>query len=221
MVDDAADGIRGLELLNAVRPDAAIIDIGLPGLDGYQVARKIRAEPHGRGMLLLALTGYDAAGDAARASEHGFDYHLVKPVDPDHLARLLSESAERSLVRHIPETPISRAIRLAVPQMLCDGRDRCRQLDWINGLRDVRLESCGEDSSPIFRARVTRQRDRRKKTSVFSFILPNPPDQAVPVLIRQADIAHQDVGPLRFEHLKRFPDRRRRFHAGARLCQHH
>jgi signal transduction histidine kinase/ActR/RegA family two-component response regulator len=102
VVYDAADGIRGLELLNVVRPDAAIIDIGLPGLDGYQVARKIRAEPHGRGMLLLALTGYDSPGDAARASEHGFDYHLVKPVDPDHLARLLSESAEGSLVETHP-----------------------------------------------------------------------------------------------------------------------
>jgi two-component system, sensor histidine kinase len=102
VVYDAADGIRGLELLNVVRPDAAIIDIGLPGLDGYQVARKIRAEPHGRGMLLLALTGYDSAGDAARASEHGFDYHLIKPVDPDHLARLLSESAEGSLVETHP-----------------------------------------------------------------------------------------------------------------------
>jgi CheY-like chemotaxis protein len=96
VVYDAADGIRGLELLNAVRPDAAIIDIGLPGLDGYQVARKIRAEPHGRGMLLLALTGYDAAGDAARASEHGFDYHLIKPVDPDRLARLLADMVEGS-----------------------------------------------------------------------------------------------------------------------------
>jgi signal transduction histidine kinase/ActR/RegA family two-component response regulator len=102
VVYDAADGIRGLELLNAVRPDAAIIDIGLPGIDGYQVARKIRAEPHGRGMLLLALTGYDSAGDAARASEHGFDYHLVKPVDPDRLARLLSESAEGSLLETRP-----------------------------------------------------------------------------------------------------------------------
>jgi signal transduction histidine kinase/ActR/RegA family two-component response regulator len=102
VVYDAADGIRGLELLNAVRPDAAIIDIGLPGLDGYQVARKIRAEPHGRGMLLLALTGYDSAGDAARASEHGFDYHLVKPVDPDRLTRLLAESAEGSLVETHP-----------------------------------------------------------------------------------------------------------------------
>jgi len=98
VVYDAADGIRGLELLNVVRPDAAIIDIGLPGLDGYQVARKIRAEPHGRGMLLLALTGYDSAGDAARASEHGFDYHLVKPVDPDRLARLLAEAGEGSQI---------------------------------------------------------------------------------------------------------------------------
>jgi CheY-like chemotaxis protein len=98
VVYDAADGIRGLELLNLVRPDAAIIDIGLPGLDGYQVARKIRAEPHGRGMLLLALTGYDSAGDAARASEHGFDYHLVKPVDPDRLARLLAEAGEGSQI---------------------------------------------------------------------------------------------------------------------------
>jgi signal transduction histidine kinase/ActR/RegA family two-component response regulator len=102
VVYDAADGIRGLELLNLVRPDAAIIDIGLPGIDGYQVARKIREEPHGRGMLLLALTGYDSAGDAARASEHGFDHHLVKPVDPDRLARLLSESAEGSLVETHP-----------------------------------------------------------------------------------------------------------------------
>jgi CheY-like chemotaxis protein len=53
-------------------------------------------------MLLLALTGYDSAGDAARASEHGFDYHLIKPVDPDRLARLLSESAEGSLLETHP-----------------------------------------------------------------------------------------------------------------------
>ena len=97
VVYDAADGHRGLELLHVARPDAAVIDIGLPGMDGYQVARRIRDEPHGRGMLLLALTGYDSAGDAARAAEHGFDYHLIKPVDPDHLARLLGEAAEGSV----------------------------------------------------------------------------------------------------------------------------
>jgi CheY-like chemotaxis protein len=89
----AADGIRGLEMLDVVRPDAAIIDIGLPGMDGYQIARRIREDPHGRDMLLLALTGYDSADDRKRSVEHGFDHHLVKPVDPDRLARLLSEGA--------------------------------------------------------------------------------------------------------------------------------
>jgi two-component system, sensor histidine kinase len=87
VVYDAADGPRGLALLNALRPDAAIIDIGLPGMDGYQIARQIRRDAHGRRMLLLALSGYDAPADWARSD---FDHHLVKPVDPDHLARLLS-----------------------------------------------------------------------------------------------------------------------------------
>jgi len=93
-VYDAPDGVRGLALVDVARPDAAIIDIGLPGMDGYEVATRIREAPHGRGMLLLALTGYDALGGAERASRHGFDYHLIKPVDLDYLARLLNEGAE-------------------------------------------------------------------------------------------------------------------------------
>jgi hypothetical protein len=88
--------------------------------------------------------------------------------------------------------------------MVCNRGDRCGELDGVNGLRDMRLESCREDSSPIFGARVACQRDRGEKTSSFSFVLPNLADQAVPIFIRQADIADQDVGPLRFEHLKRF-----------------
>lgn len=92
-VYDAPDGARGLELLSVVRPDVGIIDIGLPRMDGYQVAKRIREDPHGRGMLLLALTGYSSTGDIQRSSTHGFDYHLVKPIDPDRLARLL-EAAE-------------------------------------------------------------------------------------------------------------------------------
>jgi signal transduction histidine kinase/ActR/RegA family two-component response regulator len=90
----AADGIRGLELVKVTRPDVAIIDIGLPRLNGYEVAQRIRKEPHGREMLLVALTGYDAPGDALRSRAHGFDHHLVKPVDPDRLARLLSEDGD-------------------------------------------------------------------------------------------------------------------------------
>jgi PAS domain S-box-containing protein len=91
VVYDAADGARGLELMEAMRPDVGIIDIGLPRMDGYQVAQRIRDVPHGRGMLLLALTGYGSPGDAHTPAEHAFDHHLVKPVDPDRLARLLSE----------------------------------------------------------------------------------------------------------------------------------
>jgi CheY-like chemotaxis protein len=95
VVYDAADGARGLELLNAERPDVGIIDIGLPMMDGYQVAKRIREEPHGRSMLLLALTGSDPR-DTRSSREHGFDHHLLKPVDPDQLARLLSEGAASS-----------------------------------------------------------------------------------------------------------------------------
>jgi len=95
VVYDVADGAGALELLNVVRPDVGIIDIGLPWMDGYQVAQRIRQEPHGRDMLLLALTGYGPPDDPGR-SEDGFDCHLVKPVDPDQLARLLSEGAEGS-----------------------------------------------------------------------------------------------------------------------------
>jgi signal transduction histidine kinase/ActR/RegA family two-component response regulator len=90
VVYDAPDGVRGLALLNVVRPDVAVIDICLPAMDGYQVARRIRKEAQGRGMLLLALSGYDSVGDSSCSAEAGFDYYLVKPVDPEHLERLIT-----------------------------------------------------------------------------------------------------------------------------------
>ena len=95
VVHDAPDGQRGLELLDVVHPDVGIIDISLPVMDGYEVARRIREEPQGRNMLLLAMTGYDAPDAARHAREHGFDYHLVKPVDPDLLARMIGAEARR------------------------------------------------------------------------------------------------------------------------------
>jgi CheY-like chemotaxis protein/anti-sigma regulatory factor (Ser/Thr protein kinase) len=91
VVYDAPDGVSGLELLNVVRPDVGIIDINLPGMDGYQIAARIREEPQGRGMLLVALSGYDSAGDPYRSPGDGFDYRLVKPVDPEQLERVISE----------------------------------------------------------------------------------------------------------------------------------
>jgi CheY-like chemotaxis protein len=90
---EAEDGDRGLALLETEHPDVAIIDIGLPGLDGYTIAQRIRERPGGREMLLLALTGYGSPGDHKRSAEAGFDYHLVKPVDLTELARLLGEGS--------------------------------------------------------------------------------------------------------------------------------
>ncbi len=95
-VYEAESGNRGLELLDAENPDVAIIDIGLPDLDGYEVAKRIRERPNGRAMLLLALTGYGFPDDYERSTEAGFDHHLVKPVDPSTVARLLSGPAPRS-----------------------------------------------------------------------------------------------------------------------------
>jgi len=92
-VYDARDGVRGLELLDTKHPDVAIIDIGLPGLNGYQVAQRVRARPNGRAVVLVALTGYGRPSDHKRSTEAGFDYHLVKPVDPDSLRCLLQTGA--------------------------------------------------------------------------------------------------------------------------------
>jgi PAS domain S-box-containing protein len=88
-VHTASDGIEGLALARHVRPDVALVDIGLPGLDGYQVAENLRASSEGQRTLLVAITGYGRPEDSARAREAGFDAHLVKPVQPEMLARLI------------------------------------------------------------------------------------------------------------------------------------
>jgi CheY-like chemotaxis protein len=84
-VVEAEDGHRGIELVLARRPDVAFVDIGLPGLDGYEVASRVRD----RGTRLIALTGYGGAEHQNRAAGAGFDAHLVKPVDLEALSRVL------------------------------------------------------------------------------------------------------------------------------------
>jgi two-component system, chemotaxis family, CheB/CheR fusion protein len=85
----AADGASGVATIDAVRPDVAIVDVGLPGIDGYEVARLVRTNPLHAGVLLIALTGYGQEVDRRRARRAGFDEFLVKPFDPDKLARVL------------------------------------------------------------------------------------------------------------------------------------
>jgi CheY-like chemotaxis protein len=87
-VEAAADGAEALELATARDPDIALVDIGLPGIDGYEVARRLR-QGHGKRPLLIALTGYGQPEDRRRATEAGFDALLVKPVDPTALSDLL------------------------------------------------------------------------------------------------------------------------------------
>ncbi len=113
LVDDNIDAVESMEILlqafgyevaTAIHPDlalaqldtfapaAAVIDIGLPGMDGYQLAAEIRRRLSGKPMRLIAFTGYGGADDVARATAAGFDAHLVKPVEIDRLLAVLGGS---------------------------------------------------------------------------------------------------------------------------------
>jgi PAS domain S-box-containing protein len=87
----AYDGPSALDAAASFRPDVVLLDIGLPGMDGYEVARRLRARTEFAGTLLVALTGWGQDEDRQRSRDAGFDRHLVKPVDPDALLRLLAE----------------------------------------------------------------------------------------------------------------------------------
>nr|WP_315261223.1 response regulator [uncultured Duganella sp.] len=93
-VATAADGLLGLGTAQEYQPDLALVDIGLPGIDGYEVARRLRADPCTRDIKLIALTGYGLAEDLRRVMEAGFDRHLVKPVDIDQLMEVIDNCAQ-------------------------------------------------------------------------------------------------------------------------------
>ncbi len=88
------DGTAALEVAPAFRPDVVLLDIGLPGMNGYEVARRLREQPELAGTLLVALTGYGQEEDRQRCREAGFQHHLVKPVDPPVLMRLLARACD-------------------------------------------------------------------------------------------------------------------------------
>ena len=91
----AADGVTGVQKAITEKHDVAIVDIGLPGLDGYEVAERIRAQVRRR-IRLIALTGYGGTEPRRRALGAGFDRHLVKPIDPDLLLQVVNEVCEES-----------------------------------------------------------------------------------------------------------------------------
>jgi CheY-like chemotaxis protein len=86
----AHDGPEGLEAAAAFRPDVLLLDIGLPKMNGYDVCRRLRDQPWGKSIVIVALTGWGQEEDRRRSREAGFDHHLVKPVDPPVLEALLA-----------------------------------------------------------------------------------------------------------------------------------
>jgi signal transduction histidine kinase/ActR/RegA family two-component response regulator len=98
----AANGLAGLDRALEFLPDVAFVDLGLPGIDGYEVARRLRASPSGGQVYLVALTGYGAEEDRRSALEAGFDAHATKPVEPERLAALIAQAAVASQKKGAP-----------------------------------------------------------------------------------------------------------------------
>jgi PAS domain S-box-containing protein len=91
------DGRSALSVARTFRPDTALLDIGMPHMNGYEVARALRQEPWGASLTLIALTGWGQASDRKRAIDAGFDRHLTKPVDPEALQSLLSAHSDKTM----------------------------------------------------------------------------------------------------------------------------
>jgi CheY-like chemotaxis protein len=83
------DGLQAYKAAEDLRPDAVLLDLGMPGLSGYEVARRLRLHDWGRSMLLIAVTGWGQQADRLRSEAAGFDHHVVKPVEPEQLEALL------------------------------------------------------------------------------------------------------------------------------------
>ena len=94
-VQVASSGPDGLAAAASSPPHVMLVDIGLPGMDGYEIARRVRNDPALRGITLVAITGYGREDDKLAAMKAGFDHHLVKPVDPDSLEKLIRGLASR------------------------------------------------------------------------------------------------------------------------------
>jgi two-component system CheB/CheR fusion protein len=89
-VETRPDGVSGIAAAARYRPDVVLLDIALPDVDGYEVARQLRESTLGRYVTLIAVTGYGLPSDRIRSAEAGFDHHITKPVNPKELARLIS-----------------------------------------------------------------------------------------------------------------------------------
>ena len=90
------DGVAAVEEAERFRPEVILMDIGMPNLDGYAAARKIRSETWGQDMMLVALTGWGQEEDRQKTRDAGFDHHLVKPANPADIQRILASAKKRN-----------------------------------------------------------------------------------------------------------------------------
>jgi CheY-like chemotaxis protein len=86
----ANDGMAALKIAEGFRPDVVLLDIGLPGMNGFEVAQRLRTQPESCDALLIALTGYGEAESRTRSAQSGFDFHMVKPADANLLLSMLA-----------------------------------------------------------------------------------------------------------------------------------
>lgn len=96
----AHDGVEVIKAAERIRPDAVLLDIGLPRMNGYEACRRIRKEPWGKNMVLVALTGWGQEEDRLQSREAGFDAHMVKPVDHDLLLEFLASLPSTATPAH-------------------------------------------------------------------------------------------------------------------------
>ena len=101
-VRTAHDGVEAVEVAEAFRPQVVLMDVGMPNLNGYDATRRIREQPWGRSVVVVALTGWGQDGDRAQSREAGCDGHLVKPVNLADLEKLLGELTREDGGPHKP-----------------------------------------------------------------------------------------------------------------------
>ena len=87
----ANEGMAALKIAEGFRPDVVLLDIGLPGMNGFEVAHRLRTLPESRDALMIALTGYGEAESRMRSAQAGFDFHMVKPADVNLLLSMLAD----------------------------------------------------------------------------------------------------------------------------------